>query len=97
MQNVATSLKCKGAQPLMAVARYAGRGGPVQAPRRDPAGLSGGDTSQHKALLRKALLRWHPDKWMALAEKIPKEEHGELGRRLSTITQALVEQKNSSE
>ena len=63
-------------------------------PRRDPAGLSGGDTSQHKALLRKALLRWHPDKWMALAEKIPKEEHGELGRRLSTITQALVEQKN---
>ena len=69
-------------------------------PRRDPAGLveagllKGGDASKRKALLRTALLRWHPDKWAAFTSKIRADEHAELARRLSTITQALVEQKD---
>jgi flagellar biosynthesis GTPase FlhF len=68
-------------------------------PLKDPAGLveagllRGGDAARRKALLRTALLRWHPDKWINLTSKIDVREHGELGRRLSTITQALVEQK----
>jgi hypothetical protein len=69
-------------------------------PRLDPAGLvesgllRGGDESKRKKLLRSALLRWHPDKWMALTGKICAEERAELARRLSTITQELVEQKD---
>ena len=68
-------------------------------PLKDPAGLveagllRGGDATRRKALLRTALLRWHPDKWMIVTGKIDVREHGELARRLSTITQALVEQK----
>ena len=70
-------------------------------PRRDPAGLveagllRGGDEAQRKGLLRKALLRWHPDKWGKVIGKIATSEHAELGRRLATITQALVEQKDA--
>ena len=69
-------------------------------PFKDPAGLveagllRGGDLAKRKKLLRTALLRWHPDKWMAVTNKIEAKEHGELGRRLATITQALVEQKD---
>jgi hypothetical protein len=76
-------------------------------PSRDPAGLveagvldggasgaSGEGCTRRKKLLRKALLRWHPDKWSALAAKVCTEEHAELGRRLSELTQTLVEQKN---
>ena len=70
-------------------------------PKRDPAGLleagllhGGADASQRKKRLRTALLRWHPDKWMALTSKMRKHEHVELGKRLAVITQALVEQKD---
>lgn len=69
-------------------------------PRKDPAGLveagllRGGDAMRRKTMLRTALLRWHPDKWMAMTSKIDTKEHGELGERLSTITQVLVEQKD---
>ena len=69
-------------------------------PLKDPAGLvaggllRGGDAAKRKALLRTALLRWHPDKWMAVIGKVRKEDHAELGRRLGTITQTLVEQKD---
>ena len=73
-------------------------------PAHDPAGLSeagllrgvsgeGGEQNRKK-LLRKALLRWHPDKWMSNASKIRAEELSELTERLSAITQALVEQKD---
>ena len=72
-------------------------------PPGDPAGLNeagllrtaGAEAAgQRKKLLRKALLRWHPDKWMRVTGKIDPSEHGELGERLSAITQALVEQKD---
>ena len=49
--------------------------------------------SSRQALLRTALLRWHPDKWAAHVSKIRVEEHSELAKRLGTITQTLVEQK----
>ena len=72
-------------------------------PARDPAGLgelrhAGGGAeavAQRKKLLRKALLRWHPDKWMALCVKMADEEKAALGERLSAITQALVELKDA--
>ena len=74
-------------------------------PKSDPAGLveagllrSGRlgsvDEKQRKLLLRTALLRWHPDKWMAVTSRVRMEERADLGSRLSTITQALVEQKD---
>ena len=74
-------------------------------PKLDPAGLVEGgllrsgqlgsiEEKQRKVLLRTALLRWHPDKWMAVTSRVRKEERADLGRRLSTITQALVEQKD---
>ena len=72
-------------------------------PPRDPAGLvekglllGGGDGAERKKMLRKALLRWHPDKWVHLGHKLADEEKGALGERLSTITQALVEQRDSA-
>ena len=71
-------------------------------PRNDPAGLRaagllrGGDVSERKKLLRKALLRWHPDKWQALSSKVPPEDFGRLGELLGQITQELVAQKGLS-
>ena len=72
-------------------------------PPRDPAGLvekgllrGDGNDAERKKMLRKALLRWHPDKWVHLGHKLADEEKGALGERLSTITQALVEQKDSA-
>ena len=69
-------------------------------PSKDPAGLAeaglvrGGDASQRKKLLRKALLRWHPDKWAKVTGKVREAELAPLGERLREITQALVEQKD---
>ena len=70
-------------------------------PKKDPAGLveagllrGASDESRRKKMVRSALLRWHPDKWMAMTSKVPAEEHGELAKRLGIITQALVEQKD---
>jgi hypothetical protein len=69
-------------------------------PSSDPAGLCekgllrGGDAGERKKLLRKALLRWHPDKWMVVIGKLPDAEKSALGERLSTITQEIVRQKD---
>ena len=72
-------------------------------PRGDPAGLSeagvrSGNSEEaasgRKKLLRKALLRWHPDKWGAVLGKVREEDKARLGEELAAITQALIREKD---
>ena len=72
-------------------------------PSGDPAGLlaagvaRGGDdgnAAARKKLLRKALLRWHPDKWAGVMGRVREGELEAFAERLREITQRLVEQKD---
>ena len=73
-------------------------------PRADPAGLveaaayTRGTAEEaaaaRKRLLRRALLRWHPDKWAAVVGKVRAEDKAALAERLGAITQALLKAKD---
>ena len=72
-------------------------------PRNDIAGIaeaglrgvsSDAAAAARKKLLRKALLRFHPDKWAAVLGKVRAEDRAALGDELSTITQALLKEKD---
>ena len=67
-------------------------------PARDPAGLAAAgvvDDSARKRLVRKALLRFHPDKWASVLGKVQPEEMAALHDRLRAITQSLIELKET--
>ena len=72
-------------------------------PSSDPAGVvqaTRGLSSKEevraatKKALRRALLRWHPDKWQAVLQKVHPEEQVAIGELLAAITQAIVQQKD---
>jgi hypothetical protein len=72
-------------------------------PAADPAGLAEAGVSRstteegeslRKRLLRRALLRWHPDKWAAVVAKVRAEDKAALAERLGAITQALLKAKD---
>lgn len=68
-------------------------------PCSDPAGVSGirglpSAAGECKKRLRKALLRWHPDKWSAVLDRVRDEDKAALGEKLRAITQALIREKD---
>ena len=68
-------------------------------PSSDPAGFGtvGAAATERKRLLRKALLRWHPDKWASVLPHIREADRSAMADQLSTVTQAIVRQKNTLE
>ena len=67
-------------------------------PSHDPAGFStlgAHATSERKKLLRKALLRWHPDKWATVLPRVIAADRSVVADRLSVVTQAIVQQKKA--
>ena len=69
-----------------------GESGLVRGKGTSDAGSNG--KSSRKVLLRKALLRWHPDKWAGVMSKVRPEDKGRLGEELAAITQALLAEKD---
>ena len=55
--------------------------------------MAKGATAEQKKLLRKALLRWHPDKWAVVLPRVKEAERALMAEQLSTVTQAIVQQK----
>jgi len=69
-------------------------------PGSDPAGFStvaAAAMAERKKLLRKALLRWHPDKWASVLPHIKEADRSAMADQLSTVTQAIVRQKKTLE
>ena len=52
-------------------------------------------TAERKRLLRKALLRWHPDKWATVLPRVAAADRSVIADRLSVVTQAIVQQKKA--
>ena len=75
-------------------------------PADDPAGLreagllrgatSADGAAKRKKLLRKGLLRWHPDKWAAVLAKVRPVDQAALAEQLGAVTQALLRQKDAA-
>jgi len=49
---------------------------------------------QRKAKLKKALLRWHPDKWHTVVQKIPASQQSQVLERVKAVAQLVLEEKN---
>lgn len=79
-------------------ARLARRERPLRAadvpwpPRRDVCGFHPEDgPAERKRKLRRALLRWHPDKWHGALEVSP--EKAKLAARLAEVTQQILRER----
>jgi len=48
-----------------------------------------------KKKLRTALLRWHPDKWAPILERVVEADRSEVLARVKQVTQRLLEEKTS--
>ena len=69
-------------------------------PSHDPAGFEtvpSQGRAEQKRLLRKALLRWHPDKWATVLPCVTEADRSVIANQLSVVTQAIVKQKRSLE
>merc|ERR1712098_30069 len=55
--------------------------------------LGVGDPSARKKRLRQALLRWHPDKWAGVLERIASSDRALVGTKLGEVTNAILEEK----
>ena len=62
-------------------------------PLRAGAERSDEERTRRKKLLHRGLLRWHPDKWAGVINKVEAAEHAALGECLRAITQEIVEMK----
>jgi len=51
------------------------------------------DHSEQKKKLRAALVRWHPDKWSPILDKVKESEKAKVMERVKEVTQRILEEK----
>ena len=62
------------------------------------AGFAASDTAAaRKKKLHRALLRFHPDKWSAVLQKVRVEERAALGTHLQGLTRSILKLKEAGE
>mmetsp|Transcript_51639 Transcript_51639/g.136426 ORF Transcript_51639/g.136426 Transcript_51639/m.136426 type:complete len:213 (+) Transcript_51639:521-1159(+) len=59
------------------------------------SGISNSDSGQEKkSKLKKALLRWHPDKWHAVMQKIPASQQTQVLEKVKAVAQLVLDEKS---